>query len=149
MENSRDHASVVEGEGESNLADKIRKKLLVDESALLDRLIDDSARYIQLDSSGKVHFKHLDALRGIDAAAIFLLGKRLARDAGLSPEDTVDAQECAIATGMKKQVAAARLHDLLSEGKAESPERGKYRVVIARAHTILGDAAVNTKIVEV
>jgi hypothetical protein len=132
-------------ENVGELALKIRNKLLVDEKVLFDELLDKAAKYIRLDSTGRVCFKSLNSLRKLDAIALFLLGKKLAKDAGLSDNDLADAQESARATGVTKPVAAARLHDLVVNGKAESPERGKFRIVVSAAHSILHEIEKSTK----
>jgi hypothetical protein len=132
------------GEDVSELALKIRNKLLVDEKVLFDETLDRSAKNIQLDSTGQVRFRSLDSLRKVDAIALFLLGKKLAKDAELGDSDLADAEESARATGMTKPVAAARLHDLVVRGRAESPERGKFRIVRAAAPSILAEIEINT-----
>lgn len=121
------------------MAKKIRNKLVIDERKLFDEILEKSSKYIQIDSKGNVYVKSPDAMRNIDAIALYLLGKRLALDAGLGKSDLVEAEEVARAVGVKKAVAAARLHELMTDLKAENPERGKFRVIMARAHSILTD----------
>jgi hypothetical protein len=145
MSDNSETGSRFGGESSNNLAQKIRDKLMVDEKKLFDEMLEKSSKYIQLDSAGGIHFISLGSLRKLDAISLFLLGKRLAKDAGLIKDDITDAWESARATGMTKPVAAARLHDLVVSGRAESPDRAKFRVVIATASYILADVEANIR----
>ncbi len=111
----------------------------MNEDEIFEEILDMSGKYIQLDSSGRVHLRSRESLRAADAVVLYLLGRRLARDANLCENDAANAGEVSDATGLKRDVAIARLNELKKLGKIESPERGIYRVFMARAHAILSD----------
>jgi len=123
----------------------IKSKLLVSEEEVLKDMLDRTAEFLQIDRMGRVYLKHQDEMRKVDAAAVYLLGISLAKDAGLAKTDMADADEIGAAIRTKKEVAAARLHDLVVQGRIESPERGKFRIILARASETLSDVKKNLK----
>lgn len=121
----------------------IRRKLVVDESQIQERLLEQVAEHLSIDSGGNVHLHDPGRYIHRDALALHLLGRRYAKDAGLAPTDAMEVSALAAAVGIDAKVAAARLGDLRAEGKVESVERGTYRIVMARAAQVLAD--VNAK----
>ena len=128
---------VSEQDGGDNIAARIRKKLVVDESAIFDAILERSSKLIALSDTGSVHLVAKGPLKGSDSVALFLIGKNLAKNAKLAQGDTAGPDDVANGTGLMRDVAIARLNELKKKGDVEVPSRGLYRIVPARIRSIL------------
>ena len=123
------------GEGSvSPLGEKVRQKLTVDESTLLDDHLDRLSRFIGLTADGKVVFKvDKGALTQRHLILLYAIGKYLAHEAGYAKEPYVTVEELMDELGLDIRVLSARCSELKREGLLVSPERGKYRALIRPA----------------
>lgn len=117
--------------------DKIRKTLIVDETQLQEELLQRVADHLRIDERGRVHILDPSRYRLKDLIALYLIGRAYAVEAKLIKDDAASLAEISTAIGADYRVLSARVSELRSEGKIETPARGKSRIVFARVPQIL------------
>jgi hypothetical protein len=122
---------------------KIKEALMVDEEALLAKMLTRIQAHLGLDKKGKVHIHSPHQYRQKDVIALYLIGARFAADAKLRENDTVALSEICENLAVDSKAAAARLAELRNEGKVESPSRGDSRIVFPRVASILNEIEAN------
>ncbi len=125
------------GNPTTDIRERIRQSLLVDEHHAMDATLPLCKPHIQLDPTGRVHFKQLHALKHAERVLLFLVGKRMAKEAGLVETDVSTLDEVAEATGVQRNIVTARLSDLEKKRLVELSGRGSYRAVMANAPAAL------------
>lgn len=113
----------------SELAEKIRQKLTVDESVILEQMLDRLSRLIGLTKDGKVLIK-FDRTKTTTRSliSIYAVGKFMAKQAGYSSEDIITIDELTRELGIDGKIVAARVSELRREGVIMGVERGQYRI---------------------
>jgi predicted Rossmann fold nucleotide-binding protein DprA/Smf involved in DNA uptake len=134
-----------ENESLSIAGKKVLSKLVVNESEILESIVDDAAKYMQIDQNGRVFVKNPTKMRGIDQVGVYIVGKKLAKEARLVEDEAATLDEIAQATGLKRNVALARLSELKNQNKIDALDRGLYRVSVAQAAKILADVRVGDR----
>jgi len=113
----------------SELAEKIRNKLTVDESIIIEHVLDRLSKLIGITKTGKVIFKiSRDALTTKNQIALYAIGKYMAKQAGYIESDQISIEELSRELGISPKIASTRAGELRREGKLISLERGMYRV---------------------
>lgn len=125
-------------------AEKIRQALVVDEAKIQEQVLARVSTHLSLDSRGRVHIREPTRYGTKDRVMLYLLGARFASDAKLRDAYAVGLAELSESLGMTSASLASRLAELRNEGKVESPGRGEYAVVFARAPWILNEIESST-----
>ena len=113
----------------SELAEKIRNKLTVDESIIIEHVLDRLSKLIGITKTGKVIFKiSRDALTTKNQIALYAIGKYMAKQAGYIESDQISIEELSRELGISPKIASTRAGELRREGKLISLERGMYRI---------------------
>ncbi len=114
------------------------EKLIIDEEELSEVLIDRLRRYIRLTKGGEVVFMiPKDQLPVKAQVLLYLAGKKIARELGLTETDTAGIEEIAIALASDYFTVAARLNELKNQRLVFAVERGSYTVQLSRLQEIL------------
>lgn len=125
---------------ESDRAELIKKRLVVNESEIFDQLLSRMERILMLDSKGEVFLKvPKDKLTNGQMIAVFLAGKKFANMAGLSKTDVVGPNDLALSVGMDAKVVSARVAELRQKGWIEVVARGQWRIAYLRIVEILDE----------
>ncbi|HYT16865.1 MAG TPA: hypothetical protein VEO18_01295 [Thermoplasmata archaeon] len=119
--------------------EKIREKLMVDDTRLQEELLQRVATHLRIDNQGRVLLNNPTRYRLKDAVALYLIGRSYALGAKLVEDDAASLAEIANGVGASSPVLSARLSELRNEGKVEAPARGKSRIVFARVPQILNE----------
>lgn len=124
--------------GKPQAEDLVRRHLVVDESELLEELIQKAKGFVALDDKGGVHVRGpRSKFTTSQLVQLFLIGRYLAHLGKLAPKDTATTAEVAEFAGTGSDVASARLGELRSEGNVESVARGEWRIVKVRIIDVL------------
>jgi len=125
----------------TELAERIREKLTVDEAEVIDRTLDRLSKLIGLTKNGKVVFK-VDRGKTTTKTllALYMAGKHMAKQAGYVEDDTVSMDELARELGTDPRIAAARASDLRREGKLINVGRGSYIINPSAIESIMSEA---------
>ncbi|MCS7125803.1 MAG: hypothetical protein NZ929_02700 [Aigarchaeota archaeon] len=113
----------------SDLAEKIRQKLTVDESVMIEQMLDRLSKLLGLTRDGKILIK-FDRTKVTTRSliSIYAVGKLMAKQAGYSSEDYVSIDELSRELGIDGKVVGARVSELRREGVLISVERGQYKL---------------------
>ncbi|MEM0090702.1 MAG: hypothetical protein QXF84_05080 [Nitrososphaerota archaeon] len=124
----------------SDLAEKIRQKLTVDELVILEQTLDRLSRFIGLTKDGRVLIK-LDRTKMSTRhlISLYAVGKYMAKQAGYLTEDIITIDEVTRELGVDGKVAAARIAELRREGVLLGVERGQYRFNPSHIERILAE----------
>ena len=113
----------------SELAERIRNKLTVDESIIIEHVLDRLSKLIGITKTGKVIFKiSRDALTTKNQIALYAIGKYMAKQAGYIESDQISIEELSRELGISPKIASTRAGELRREGRLISLERGMYRI---------------------
>ncbi len=116
----------------------LRKKILIDDADVFEKLVDMSAAYVRVDNQGNILFMVPPGkLTDRQAIALTLLGRYFAAELKCVSSDFMTADEVRKYVDADKKVISARLNDLKTEGIVESPERGNFRIVWLKVDKIL------------
>lgn len=117
----------------------LRRKFILDEEevkARLEELVHKALRHCRVDTIGRVHFEKKN-LSGMDRVKIAISARGIASelDSNLSADMSID--ELAQSTGLPESSVRARCTELAAQNFVESPQKGVFRVVFAKAETLL------------
>lgn len=122
-----------------DLKEKLRE-LIIDEKELTEALIDRIKKLIRLTKDGGVVFMiPKDELSIKSQVMLYLLGKKMARDADLVSSEVASIDEISGAIGADYFTVAARLNELKKEGLVLTVERGGYTIQPANINKILDE----------
>ncbi len=125
------------GEEEKSL---IRSTLVVDYKEVFKQLLERVKRAIVLDENGRTHIRApRENLTDSQVIALNLIGQKFANTIGLSPKDTMSADDLSKSTGIRYNVVTARITGLRKKGWVESDTRGEYRIVYMAIEPVLND----------
>ena len=118
----------------------ILKKLLIDEEAMFERLVERAAKLFKIDRSGNIVFlTPTSQLTHRQTIALVSLGRYFAVELGILEVDTATADNFLPYVDTDKKAISARLADLRKEGVVQSVERGKFHVSILGIGKILDE----------
>jgi hypothetical protein len=118
----------------------ILRKLLIDEEALFERLVERAGKLFKIDKSGNIVFLiPASQLTHRQTIALVSLGRYFAAELGILEADTASADSFLPYVDTDKKTISARLADLRKEGVVQSIERGKFRVSILGISKILDE----------
>ena len=125
---------------------EVLKKMLIDEDAMFERLVERASRFFKIDKSGNVVFL-IPTSRLIQRQTIALvsLGHYFATELGIMETDIVTAESLLPYVDTDKKAISARLADLKKEGVIQSVERGAFRVSILGIGKILDELEAENK----
>ncbi|MEM0336652.1 MAG: hypothetical protein QXS96_05400 [Candidatus Caldarchaeum sp.] len=124
-------------EKKEDLKEKLKRELLLEEEITSEQ-IERVKRFIRFTNKGQIVFvAPREKLPLRDQILLYLLGKRLAREAGLGEKDSASIEEISNGLGADYFQVAARLSDLKTQHYVLSVERGEYIMVFARLNEIL------------
>jgi len=114
---------------------EILKTLLVNEKEILKRVVEKARRLIGIDETSGTTVITADRskLRDKDLVYLIVLGRYFSYKLGLTSTDTINTDEVTQESGLRKDIASARLHDLKVEGTAELTSTATWKAVYARA----------------
>ena len=113
----------------SELAEKIRNKLTVDESIIIEHVLDRLSKLIGITKTGTVVFKiSKEMLTTKNQIALYAIGKYMAKQAGYIESDQISIEELSRELGISPKIASTRAGELRREGRLISLERGMYRI---------------------
>jgi hypothetical protein len=119
---------------------EILRTLLIDEDAMLERLVARSGKLFKIDRSGNIVFLiPASRLTQRQIIALVSLSRYFAAELGIHGEDTVTADDFLPYVDADKRSITARLADLKKEGVIQSVERGKFRVSILGISKVLDE----------
>lgn len=100
----------------SELAEKIRNKLTVDESIIIEHVLDRLSKLIGITKTGKVIFKiSREALTTKNQIALYAIGKYMAKQAGYIESDQISIEELTRELGISPKIASTRAGELRRE----------------------------------
>jgi hypothetical protein len=109
----------------------VLKKMLIDEDAVFERLVDRASNLFKIDKSGDIIFLiPKSQLTHRQTIALVSLGRYFAAELGIFETDTVTSDGLSAYMNTDKRTITARLADLKKEGVVQSVERGTFRVSI-------------------
>ena len=120
-----------------DLKEKLKRELLLEEEITSEQL-ERIKRFIRLTNKGQVVFVvPREKLPLRDQILLYLLGKKLAQEAGLADKDSASIEEVGNGLGVDYFQVAARLSDLKTQHYVLAAERGEYIVILERLNEIL------------
>lgn len=118
----------------------VLKKMLIDEDAVFERLVDRASNLFKIDKSGDIIFLiSKPRLTHRQAIALVSLGRYFAAELGILDTDIVTSDDLLGYLDTDKKTITARLADLKKEGVVQSVERGTFRVSILGINKILDE----------
>jgi len=119
---------------------EILSKMVVDEEAVFERLVDKASRIFKIDKQGKIVFLVPESsLSTRERVAMALLARYFAKELELVNSDAVSYRDVAAMLDMARTAVGARLSELRREGIAESVGRGEWRVSILGVQRLLDE----------
>ncbi len=127
-------------EGSEEEKDLIRSALVVEPKAVLGQLLDRIKTVVVLDQAGRAHPRlPKEALTDAQLLTLHLIGRKFAHAVGLTPRDSMSADDLVKATAIPYATVTGRAAGLKRKGWIESDERGEYRIVYVAIEEILND----------
>jgi hypothetical protein len=124
----------------------VLKKMLIDEDAVFERLVDRASNLFKIDKSGDIIFLiPKSQLTHRQTIALVSLGRYFAAELGIFETDTVTSDGLSAYMNTDKRTITARLADLKKEGVVQSVERGTFRVSILGINKILDELETDSK----
>ena len=124
----------------------VLKKMLIDEDAVFERLVDRASNLFKIDKSGDIIFLiPKSQLTHRQTIALVSLGRYFAAELGIFETDTVTSDDLSAYMNTDKRTITARLADLKKEGVVQSVERGTFRVSILGINKILDELETDSK----
>lgn len=123
---------------QDNLKKKILAEMTVDYSSTLEKNFSLAKELVRITSTGTVDLIKKEKLTGVEKILIYLIGKRYAKEAGLTESEQVANKELYEELGIKVGSALPWLKTLRDEGKIESKE-GKHAIKVNLIESILKD----------
>ena len=118
----------------------VLKKMLIDEDAVFERLVDRASNLFKIDKSGNIIFLiPKSRLTHRQSIALVLLGRYFAAELDILETDTMTSSDLSPYVNTDKKSITARLADLKKEGVVQSIERGTFRVSILGINKILDE----------
>lgn len=119
---------------------EILRKMLIDEDAMFERLVERASELFKIDKSGNVVFLvPASQLTQRQTIALVAAGRYFAAELGVLESDTVTADTLLPYVDTDKKAISARLADLKKEGVVQNVERGAFRVSILGIGKILDE----------
>jgi CRP-like cAMP-binding protein len=116
------------------------RKMLIDEDAMFERLVERASKLFKIDKTGNVIFlTPASQLTQRQAIALVTLGRYFAAELGVVESDTVTADALLPYVDTDKKGISARLADLKKEGVVQNVERGAFRISILGISKILDE----------
>jgi len=117
---------------------EILSKMVVDEEAVFERLVDRASRIFKIDKQGNIVFLVAESsLSTRERIAMALLARYFARELEFLDSDAVSYRDLAAMVEMAPTTVGARLSELRREGIAESVGRGEWRISILGVQRLL------------
>jgi len=118
----------------------VLQKMLIDEDAMFERLVERASKLFKIDKSGNVVFLiPTSQLTQRQTIALVALGRYFAAELGVLESDTVTASALLPYVDTDKKGISARLADLKKEGIVQNVERGAFRISILGIGKILDE----------
>lgn len=116
---------------ENILKKRIIEEMTVNHSNALDKHFDLAKQLIRITTDGKIDVLFKDRLTGKESILLYLIGKLYAKEAELTPNDSVGNQELMNELGFPKGSLLPWLKDLRDENKIKTTTKGKlsYHIV--------------------
>ena len=120
--------------------EEVLKRMLIDEEALFERLVENASRVFKLDKTGNIVWMiPRDKITDRDKVAIALLAQQLAADLGIADTATVSNAELAQKLGMQSMSVGARMAELRDQVVAHQEKVGHHRVIMHGVEKVLDD----------
>lgn len=112
---------------------KILERLIIDEDALLNQLVEKSVKIFAISkkSGNLIYMTDQKKLTSKEKAGLHLIGRYFASELGLKDSKYMDISELAKLIGTKEKSTTARLSELKKDNLIETPERGSYGISVA------------------
>lgn len=118
--------------------EEILKRILIDEEALFERLVENASRVFKLDKTGNIVWMiPLDKITDRDKVAMCLLAQHLAAELGIAESTTLSNADLAQRLGMQSMSVGARLAELRDQGVAQQEKVGSHRVIMHGVERVL------------
>ena len=116
----------------------IAKKILIDEDALFERLVEQARRIFKLDKSGNmVWIISRDKLTDREKIALVLLAQHLAAEIGIKDSQSISNSVVAEKLKMSSMSVGARMAELRELGVAHQEKVGVHRVILPGIESII------------
>jgi hypothetical protein len=125
----------------------LKKKFIVDDDVLKNRLEEIGAKALQLcvlDKKGNVHFNN-SKLSPSEKLRLTLAARAIASQLDETVSGEVSVAELATNSGMAENQVRARASDLVKEKSAISPKRGFYAAVPHKVEALLDSVTGSSK----
>ncbi|HWY53333.1 MAG TPA: hypothetical protein VNZ03_02660 [Terriglobales bacterium] len=125
----------------------LKKKFIVDDDVLKNRLEEMGAKALQLcmlDKKGNVHFNN-SKLSPNEKLRLTLAARAIASQLDETISGEVSVAELATNSGMAENQVRARASDLVKEKSATSPKRGFYAAVPHKVEALLDSVTKSSK----
>ena len=111
--------------------EEIAKRILIDEDALFERLVEKAGGIFRLDNKGNiVWIIPRDKLTDKEKISCVLLARHLASEIGIVDSQAVANSTVAEILNMSSESVGARMAELRDLGIAHSESRGHHRVIL-------------------
>lgn len=125
---------------------EVLKKILIDEDALFERLVERASKFFKIDKSGNMVFLiPTPQMTQRQTIALISLGHYFATELGILETDTVTAESFLPYVDTDRKAVSARLADLRKEAVVQNVERGAFRVSVLGIGKILDELEAEDK----
>jgi hypothetical protein len=110
---------------EEDLKQRIIKEMAVEYRDVLEKSFDLAKQFVRITKNGKVEIPVKDKLAGKDCILLYLVGKLYAKEAGLSPSETVNNSELMVELGIPQGSVLPWLMELRKKPGIRQMKEGK------------------------
>ena len=121
----------------STLKEKILDEMTVDYANALERNFELAKRFVRITSEGKIHVLTKDKLTGIEQILLYAIGKLYAKEAELSPVESVTNRELAEELGLPVGSVLPWLKELRDTNRLRALKKGVHVMPINRVEPTL------------
>lgn len=126
---------------ERNLSEKILNEMKADHGSALERNFEIAKQLLRVTDQGKVDVLHKEKLTGKERILIYLIGKRYAKEAGLSEIENVDNKELMEELGIPQGSVLPWTMDLRDSNKIKQADSGVHYIPLNLVESILMEVA--------
>jgi len=129
---------------EGNLKDRIVNEMKADYKSALERNFEIAKRLLKVTDQGKVHIIRKEKLTGKEQILIYLIGKRYAKEAGLTETENVANKELMEELGVPQGSVLPWTKDLRDSNKIRQADPGIHYIPLNLIESTLAELTKKT-----
>jgi len=120
--------------------EEVLKRILIDEEALFERLVENASQVFKLDKRGNIVWMiPQDKLTDRDKVSMALLAQQLGAELGIVDSGTISNAEIARKLGMQSMSVGARMAELRDQAVVHQEKVGHHHVIMHGVEKVLNE----------